>query len=141
MPGRLFLTDDGNWLQLLGPARGDAIRPALFLDRDGVVVEETNYLCRAEDVAIVAGAAATIARANAAGWFVAIVANQSGIGRGYYDWTAFAAVLRNTCRGAHIAPPQPGHRRVRRACGTTTASLSTASRVSAHRARLGASDR
>ena len=92
MPGRLFLTDDGNWLQLLGPARGEAVRPALFLDRDGVVVEETNYLCRAENVAIIAGAAATIARANAAGWFVAIVANQSGIGRGYYDWTAFAAV-------------------------------------------------
>ncbi len=102
-PLRLFLTDDGNWLQLLGPARGEAVRPALFLDRDGVVVEETNYLCRAEDVAIIAGAAATIARANAAGWFVAIVANQSGIGRGYYDWTAFAAVQERLLGEIHAA--------------------------------------
>ena len=39
--------------------------PALFLDRDGVVVEEVDYLHRVEDIAICASAAAVISAANA----------------------------------------------------------------------------
>jgi D-glycero-D-manno-heptose 1,7-bisphosphate phosphatase len=66
--------------------------PALFLDRDGVIVEETHYLAEPDDVRIIAGAAAAIAAFNRAGVPVVIVTNQSGIGRDLYDWHAFAAV-------------------------------------------------
>src|SRR5215470_6062566 len=54
--------------------------PALFLDRDGVVVEEVDYLHRVEDIAICAAAAAVISTANANAVPVVLVTNQSGIG-------------------------------------------------------------
>lgn len=66
--------------------------PCLFLDRDGVVVEEVGYLHRAEDVTVLPGAAEAIGAARARGWAVGLVTNQAGIGRGYYDWAAFEAV-------------------------------------------------
>jgi D-glycero-D-manno-heptose 1,7-bisphosphate phosphatase len=66
--------------------------PALFLDRDGVVVEEADYLHRVDDIAICAGAAVVISVANANAIPVVLVTNQSGIGRGYYGWAEFCAV-------------------------------------------------
>jgi D-glycero-D-manno-heptose 1,7-bisphosphate phosphatase len=66
--------------------------PALFLDRDGVVVEEVDYLHGVEDIAISAAAAAVISAANAITVPVVLVTNQAGIGRGYYGWAEFRAV-------------------------------------------------
>jgi D-glycero-D-manno-heptose 1,7-bisphosphate phosphatase len=67
-------------------------RAALFLDRDGVIVTDTHYLCRVEDMRVIAGAAAAITRCNALQIPVVVVTNQAGIGRGYYGWDAFQAV-------------------------------------------------
>ena len=67
-------------------------RPALFLDRDGVIVEDTHYLGRPDDMRMLAGAAAAIAQCNGLGIAVVLVSNQSGIARGLYDWEGFAAV-------------------------------------------------
>lgn len=67
-------------------------RPILFLDRDGVIVEEVHYLCRVEDTRVIPGAARLIAAANRAGIAVAVVTNQGGIGLGKYDWPEFEAV-------------------------------------------------
>jgi D-glycero-D-manno-heptose 1,7-bisphosphate phosphatase len=67
-------------------------RAALFLDRDGVIVTDTHYLCRVEDVRMIAGAAAAIARCNRLRIPVVVVTNQAGIGRGYYGWDDFHAV-------------------------------------------------
>jgi D-glycero-D-manno-heptose 1,7-bisphosphate phosphatase len=81
---------DGLWCDI---AAGEfAGRPALFLDRDGVIVADTRYLGRAEDVRMLAGAAEAIARCNALGVPVIVVSNQSGIARGLYEWSGFAAV-------------------------------------------------
>jgi D-glycero-D-manno-heptose 1,7-bisphosphate phosphatase len=77
------------WFQRENAAHGC---PCLFLDRDGVVVEEVNYLHRIEDVRILDGAAELITAARERGWAVGLVTNQAGIGRGYYDWTAFGTV-------------------------------------------------
>jgi D-glycero-D-manno-heptose 1,7-bisphosphate phosphatase len=62
---------------------------AVFLDRDGVIVEETGYLHKPSDVQMIPGASTAIASLNAAGIATVIVTNQAGIARGYYDWPAF----------------------------------------------------
>jgi D-glycero-D-manno-heptose 1,7-bisphosphate phosphatase len=67
-------------------------KPCLFLDRDGVLVEETHYLHRTEDVVLVSGVAEAIANANLLGVPVVMVTNQAGIGRGYYGWHDFERV-------------------------------------------------
>jgi D-glycero-D-manno-heptose 1,7-bisphosphate phosphatase len=80
----------GVWCQVFpNCTRG---RPALFLDRDGVVVEEVDYLHRIEDIVICPEAAAVIAAANVKAIAVVLVTNQSGVGRGYYGWAEFQAV-------------------------------------------------
>ena len=57
---------------------------AVFLDRDGTIVEEKNYLRRVEEVVIFPGAAAALGRLHRAGFGLFIVSNQSGVGRGYF---------------------------------------------------------
>jgi D-glycero-D-manno-heptose 1,7-bisphosphate phosphatase len=84
------LNVDGVWCEILTTAMPG--RPALFLDRDGVVVEEAEYLRRVEDIVMIPGAAQTIAAANRHGVAVVLVTNQAGIGRGYYGWADFQAV-------------------------------------------------
>jgi D-glycero-D-manno-heptose 1,7-bisphosphate phosphatase len=59
-------------------------RPALFLDRDGVLNVDRNYVFRSEDFEWIEGAVETIATFNSRGWFVFVVTNQSGIARGFY---------------------------------------------------------
>ena len=60
------------------------MKPAVFLDRDGVLIEERNYLHRVEDVAFLPGMAAALKRLADAGFKLFIVSNQSGVGRGYF---------------------------------------------------------
>lgn len=72
--------------------RAGAPRPAVFLDRDGVIVEEVGYLHKVEDIAMIPSAAEAVARLNQAGVTVVVVTNQAGIGRGYYTWADFERV-------------------------------------------------
>lgn len=89
-----FVGRDHVWRQLRAKPAFSERRPIFFLDRDGVVVEEVNYLHRIADVRFIAGIAETVVAARQAGWRVAMVTNQAGIGRGYYDWEEFATVNR-----------------------------------------------
>ncbi|MBK5956886.1 hypothetical protein CCR97_01460 [Rhodoplanes elegans] len=73
-------------------------RPALFLDRDGVVVEETHYLSEPAKVRLLDGAARVIAWCNARGLPVVLVTNQAGIARGYFGWREFEAVQQEIVR-------------------------------------------
>ncbi|BDU69419.1 hypothetical protein GETHOR_15200 [Geothrix oryzae] len=68
-------------------------KPAIFLDRDGTLNEEVDYLSDPEQLVMIPGAAAAVARLNARGIPVVVVTNQSGIGRGRYGWDDFAAVM------------------------------------------------
>jgi D-glycero-D-manno-heptose 1,7-bisphosphate phosphatase len=61
------------------------LRPALFLDRDGVLNEDRGYVFRWEDFRWIAGAREAVATFNRAGWLVIVVTNQSGVGRGFYS--------------------------------------------------------
>lgn len=62
------------------------LRPAVFLDRDGVINKEVGFLYREEDMELIEGAAEGIARINAAGWLAIVVTNQPVIARGDCTW-------------------------------------------------------
>lgn len=81
----------GIWLSIARERAPNPV-PALFLDRDGVVVEDVAYLRRTEHVRLVPGIAELIAAANSADVPVLVATNQSGIDRGLFGWAEFAAV-------------------------------------------------
>jgi D-glycero-D-manno-heptose 1,7-bisphosphate phosphatase len=67
--------------------------PALFLDRDGVVIADENYLADPGRVRLLPGVAETLVQARDAGYLLVGVSNQSGIGRGYFGIPEFEAVM------------------------------------------------
>ncbi|GGF62087.1 hypothetical protein GCM10007301_22280 [Azorhizobium oxalatiphilum] len=82
-------------------------RPALFLDRDGTLNEDYGYVSDPDRLVLLPGAAAAVKRANDLGWYVFLVTNQSGVGRGYYaeaQAAACNAALQEMLRidGAHL---------------------------------------
>lgn len=85
------LRPDLLWARTFSVASVDA-RPGLFLDRDGVIVEDAGYLSRPEDLRLIEGAAQSITLARQLGYAVVVVTNQSGIGRGLFGWREYEAV-------------------------------------------------
>ncbi len=82
-------------------------RYVLFLDRDGTLNEEVNYLSDPANLRLLPGVPEAIRCFNAAGWAVVVVTNQSGIGRGYFtaeDVAAVNAALMAAleAQGAHV---------------------------------------
>lgn len=67
---------------------------AVFLDRDGTIIEDAHYLGDPAAIRLIPGAAEAIARINAALVPVILVTNQSGIGRGYFTLGDHEAVSR-----------------------------------------------
>ena len=65
-----------------------------FLDRDGTIIHDANYIRDPDDVALLPGAAAAIARLNRSGVIVVVVTNQSGIARGWLSTDDYDAVRR-----------------------------------------------
>lgn len=68
------------------------MRGCVFLDRDGVLNEEVDYLHDPDRVVLVAGAAAAVEALGAAGLAVVVATNQAGIARGMYTERELAAV-------------------------------------------------
>lgn len=58
---------------------------AVFLDRDGTIIEERGYLNRLDRVTFFPWSIDAIRTLNAAGFVVIVVTNQAGVARGYYD--------------------------------------------------------
>ena len=82
------------WAAPIQTARqGAADRPVLFLDRDGVLLVEKDYLNDPANVQFLPGVCDALARARAAGFLLIGVSNQSGLGRGRITSEAFAAVM------------------------------------------------
>jgi D-glycero-D-manno-heptose 1,7-bisphosphate phosphatase len=59
-------------------------RPALFLDRDGVINIDHAYVCKPENFEFVDGIFELCRTAKRLGYLIFIITNQAGIGRGYY---------------------------------------------------------
>ena len=91
---------------------------AIFLDRDGTLIEEKKYLRRPEQVVLFPGAAAALCRLRQAGFKLFLVSNQSGVGRGLFTLddvaTVNARLLADLGRQEvlldkiYIAPEAPG---------------------------------
>ncbi len=82
-------------------------REAVFLDRDGTLIEEVHYLSAPEQVRLIPGAAEAVRRLNAAGVLVVVVTNQAGVAREYFPESRVAEVHAHLSallaeRGAHI---------------------------------------
>lgn len=60
-------------------------RPAVFLDRDGTIINDAGYIDDPKKVELLPGAATAIARLRDAGYLAVIVSNQSGVARGKFD--------------------------------------------------------
>jgi len=90
---------------------------AVFLDRDGVLIEEKNYLHRIEDVVFIPGGPPALRRLQDAGFHLFIVSNQSGVGRGFFTMAEVEKVNEHiagqlarqgvTFRKIYIAPEAP----------------------------------
>jgi histidinol-phosphate phosphatase family protein len=57
---------------------------AVFLDRDGVLMQDANYVGHVDRVELIHGAAQALRRLKAAGFRLFVVTNQSGVGRGFF---------------------------------------------------------
>jgi len=70
------------------------VKAAAFLDRDGTIIRDANFVRDPDDVELLPGAAAALRRLNAAGVAVVIVTNQSGIARGLLNEADYERVRR-----------------------------------------------
>lgn len=90
-------------------------RPAVFLDRDGTLMEEVGYCGDPRQVRVLPGVADALNRLRAAGFLLFIITNQSGIGLGYFDEHQYHAVHEEFCRrlepasvdGVYFSPDIP----------------------------------
>jgi len=93
-------------------------RAAVFLDRDGTVIDDAHYLSRPNQVRLISGAANAISRLNAASVPVVVISNQSGVGRGFFSHNEMLAVQRRVEKllaergarldSAYFCPHAPG---------------------------------
>jgi len=67
-------------------------RPALFLDRDGVLIKDKHHISDPSEVELCSGAQLLLQQAHQRSWPVVVITNQSGIARGYFDWETYERV-------------------------------------------------
>jgi len=94
----------------------DALTPAVFIDRDGTIMEDTDYCSDPKDVRIFPGVLEALGRMKARGFKLIIITNQSGIGRGLFTLDQYRAVEAEVLRqlgdglveATYYCPDAPG---------------------------------
>jgi len=76
----------------------DKLLPAVFLDRDGTLMQDVDYCGDPKDVHVFPGASEALGKLRERGYKIFIVTNQSGIARGYFNEGQYRAVEREVCR-------------------------------------------
>ncbi len=90
---------------------------AVFIDRDGTLIVEKNYLHKIEDVEMIPGVGKALAKLKKHGFRLILITNQSGVGRGFFTMEDVQRVHRHilavlqkdgaTLDGVYICPHQP----------------------------------
>ena len=70
----------------------DTLTPAVFIDRDGTIMEDTDYCSHPKDVRVFPGVLEALRRLKSRGFKLIIITNQSGIGRGLFTLDQYRAV-------------------------------------------------
>lgn len=93
------------------------MKPCIFFDRDGTLIEERHYLSDPARVALLPGAAEAVRRTREAGFLAVVLTNQSGVGRGYFSLEDVESVHRRMCElleaagtrldGIYVCPHAP----------------------------------
>ncbi len=84
---KLIISKDRNFL-----------RPAIFCDRDGVLIKDCHYISNPNDVSILKGAKELLELAKLLNWHFIIITNQSGIARGIFSWLDYDQVTNRMIR-------------------------------------------
>lgn len=95
-----------------------SMNAAVFLDRDGTLIEDKDYLHKPEEVRIFPGTISALKNLQDAGFLLVMVTNQSGVGRGYFTLQDVEIVHQHLCAQfglegvkfskIYIAPEAPG---------------------------------
>src|SRR5437762_11193937 len=94
----------------------NALSPAVFVDRDGTIMEDRDYCSDPNDVKIFPGAPEALRRLKSNGFKLIIITNQSGIGRGLFTLEQYRAVEAEVLRqlgdglidATYFCPDVPG---------------------------------
>lgn len=94
----------------------DALSAAVFVDRDGTIIEDRDYCSDPKDVKIFPGATEALRRLKSNGFKLIIITNQSGIGRGLFTLEQYRAVEAEVLRqlgdglidASYFCPDAPG---------------------------------
>jgi len=95
------------------------LRAAVYIDRDGVINQERNYVHRIEDFVLLPGVGESLKLLQEAGYMLVVVTNQAGIGRGLYSEVDFQALTQHMAGllgeygvkldGVYFCPHHPTH--------------------------------
>jgi D-glycero-D-manno-heptose 1,7-bisphosphate phosphatase len=96
----------------------EALSPAVFIDRDGTIMEDTDYCSHPKDVRIFPGVLDSLRRLKSRGFKLIVITNQSGIGRGLFTLDQYRAVEAEVLRqlgdglvdATYFCPDPPGQR-------------------------------
>lgn len=80
--------------------------PALFLDRDGTIIHDVDFISKPDDVRLIDGSREALHKCAKAGYKLFILTNQSGIGRGYFQEADYHACHERMCELLKL--PAPG---------------------------------
>jgi histidinol-phosphate phosphatase family domain/HAD-superfamily hydrolase, subfamily IIIA len=61
------------------------MKKCVFLDRDGVIIEDIGYISNIKEVRLIKNVGEYIRLLNSKGFYVIVITNQSGVARGYFD--------------------------------------------------------
>jgi D-glycero-D-manno-heptose 1,7-bisphosphate phosphatase len=94
----------------------DALSSAVFIDRDGTIMEDTDYCSHPKDVRIFPGVLEALRRLKSRGFKLIIITNQSGIGRGLFTLDQYRVVESEVLRqlgdglvdATYYCPDAPG---------------------------------
>lgn len=97
-------------------SRRNGKAPAVFVDRDGTLIQDADYCSHPDEVRVFEGVSAALRKLKGAGYKIIVITNQSGIGRGFFSENDYRAVEAEVSRqlgysvidATYFCPDAPG---------------------------------